>query len=309
MDMPTVMCCPAPLRAEALRRLFAANDSTQRESLGQAIAAADAEGQSAWAGLFIAGNPPQAAVWVQRTAGSTAIVWPPEPHAEAAADLLRAAAAYVDAQAIHLAQIIVSEHDGFDPHVMADCGFALLAKLLYLYADLPALFRDRSPSTQSPQFRGGAGDDAEALATLVERTYGGTLDCPSLNGVRSPADVLAGYRAQGEHLPQHWYVVADDRHQRRDLGVLILAEHPAARNWELIYMGVVPEARGRELGRQIVEFALETAARGRTERLVLAVDADNSPAIEMYRRAGFAEWDRRIVYARLTASPASTAPL
>ena len=34
----------------------------------------------------------------------------------------------------------------------------------------------------------------------------------------------------------------------RDVGVLLLADHPRARHWELMYMGLVPEARGTGLG-------------------------------------------------------------
>jgi ribosomal-protein-alanine N-acetyltransferase len=64
-------------------------------------------------------------------------------------------------------------------------------------------------------------------------------------------------------------------------------------------MGVVPEARGRGLGRRIVDFALAQAARAGTERLVLAVDAANGPALGVYRGAGFVEWERRTVYARM----------
>jgi ribosomal protein S18 acetylase RimI-like enzyme len=66
-------------------------------------------------------------------------------------------------------------------------------------------------------------------------------------------------------------------------------------------MGVVPEARGEQLGEQIVRRALRLAALRGAERLVLAVDEANVPALRAYRRAGFAVWDRRVVYARLQA--------
>jgi ribosomal protein S18 acetylase RimI-like enzyme len=88
--------------------------------------------------------------------------------------------------------------------------------------------------------------------------------------------------------------------------VLILAGHAAAGNWELVYMGVTPEARGRGLGANIVHFALNVAARGGAQRVVLAVDAANQPAVEMYRRAGFLEWERRTVFARLAGESFGT---
>jgi ribosomal protein S18 acetylase RimI-like enzyme len=139
----------------------------------------------------------------------------------------------------------------------------------------------------------------ERLAAVVARTYESTRDCPGLDGIRSMADVLAGYRAQGEYLAEHWCVVSA---AGVDVGALILANHPAVGNWELVYMGVAPEARGRGFGEQIVRFALEAASTAGVERLVLAVDAANEPALQVYRRTGFREWERRIVYARLRST-------
>ena len=56
---------------------------------------------------------------------------------------------------------------------------------------------------------------------------------------------------------------------------------------------------GLGLGRRITEFAVDATVAAGVERLVLAVDAGNEPALRVYRDVGFAEWDRRTVYARL----------
>ena len=70
---------------------------------------------------------------------------------------------------------------------------------------------------------------------------------------------------------------------------------------ELVYMGIVPAARGQGFGWQILQFALWQAELGKAERLVLAVDEDNEHALRTYRRAGLVVWDRRTVYARLSS--------
>jgi ribosomal protein S18 acetylase RimI-like enzyme len=85
----------------------------------------------------------------------------------------------------------------------------------------------------------------------------------------------------------------------RDVGVLLLADHPRAGHWELMYMGLVPEARGHGWGRHIARHAQWLARCAAVERIVLAVDAANRPALAMYERAGFAEWDRRSVFVRI----------
>lgn len=308
MTEPLVIRCPPELRAAALRLLHAAGDPLQQEGLADAVAAARTGGDSAFDGLFVAADQVGGACWVQPTAGRTAVVWPPAPRAPAGRRLLRSAAQYVDAANIPVAQINVAVRDAFDPAVMTDGGFSQLARLLYLYADVPRSYvravEHHPPAAGSYEFLGHADDDPAQLAALVEATYAGTLDCPALDGVRSSGDVLAGYRVQGGYLPQHWYRVKAPGPNGRPIGVLILSSYAATGNWELVYMGVVPQARGQGVGRVIVDFALQAAAQGGAERLVLAVDADNSHAVETYRAAGFIEWDRRVVYARLAENGA-----
>src|SRR5690606_11959544 len=91
------------------------------------------------------------------------------------------------------------------------------------------------------RFVASAGDQPQRLEQVIEQTYVGTLDCPGLDGVRSLDQVLDGYRSQGRHRPEHWYLV---QAEGQDVGALILAEHPGLGNWELIYMGLAPHVRG-----------------------------------------------------------------
>jgi mycothiol synthase len=111
--------------------------------------------------------------------------------------------------------------------------------------------------------------------------------------VRHIDDVLAGYRATGEFDPQRWLIV---RQAGQDVGCLLLAVHPETDQWELVYLGVTPAARGAGLGRQIVRHAQWMCQRGGARQLVLAVDADNTPALKLYASAGFVAWDRRPIY-------------
>jgi ribosomal protein S18 acetylase RimI-like enzyme len=111
-----------------------------------------------------------------------------------------------------------------------------------------------------------------------------------LNGVRSIADVLDGYRAYGVFNPKLWLIA---RHADSDVGCLILADHPRHGNLELVYMGVVPECRGRGWGGTLARQAQWMARTLGRPRLVLAVDAANQPAIAAYVAAGFQAWDRR----------------
>jgi ribosomal protein S18 acetylase RimI-like enzyme len=136
------------------------------------------------------------------------------------------------------------------------------------------------------------------LVELVERTYVDTLDCVGLNGQRRIKDVIDGYRKTGVFRAENW-LLAVDRNQGHDVGVLLIADHPQARHWELMYMGLVPEARGKSWGLELVRRGQWMARRAGVERIVLAVDAANRPALAMYDRAGFVAWDRRSVFVRV----------
>ena len=47
-----------------------------------------------------------------------------------------------------------------------------------------------------------------------------------------------------------------------------------------------------------MRHAQQLAHAAGVERIVLAVDAENIPAIKMYNETGFMAWDRRTVFVR-----------
>ncbi len=91
------------------------------------------------------------------------------------------------------------------------------------------------------------------------------------------------------------------RFEGRDVGCLLLADHPEHKQWELVYVGLVAAVRGRGLGIEAVRRAQFLAGRAGAKCLLLGVDADNQPAIAIYGQAGFAAWDRRSVLVRVMA--------
>ena len=310
-----VHVCPASLRATAVRWLHDRLPSDQQAALLQAVDGTAADDDEAWEGLFLAEQSRQliGVAWLQPAPGRTAVVWSPGIEGEAAERLFSAIARLVDAREIPLAQYLGGAtarsvaRDAARPvaEIVPDCGFYPLTSLAYLYADLTGargrLFESSASNCpvskdDSPAFLPFAGDAEARFIAVLEATYQQTLDCPQLDGVRAMADVLEGYRSQGRHLPQHWYFV---RRGDRDAGALILASHPGTGNWELVYMGVAPWARGGGLGRKIVRHALACATAEGAERLVLAVDAANRPARDAYLAEGFVEWDRRTIHVRL----------
>ncbi len=119
-----------------------------------------------------------------------------------------------------------------------------------------------------------------------------------LAAVRNPEDVLAGYRDTGAVDPWHWLLV---RNADRDAGCLLLADHPRHDTMEVLYLGLIPAARGRGCGKQlargpVVGPSCRPAATG------VGGGCGQPPAAETYMAVGFQAWQRRRLYVKQLAS-------
>jgi len=124
------------------------------------------------------------------------------------------------------------------------------------------------------------------IDSLVEATFVGTLDCPDLDGLRSPSDVVSGFlesKAWDASLPW-WVLCAEDK----PIGCALVNSHPQA-IFELAYVGLDPAWRGRGLGRALVNFATNSCRRLGGSCLTTAVDTKNWPACMIYDSLGFSE--------------------
>ncbi|TWU27310.1 GNAT family N-acetyltransferase [Bythopirellula polymerisocia] len=294
--------CPLSERKDALRCLHRGVSTDQQDALVATLEQLRRQDSTVLEGLFVAKDQREilAAAWVQRAEGNTAILWPPDFASPAAAELMQSLDGLLSEWGVPLAQMVIGKDAEVNLELLALAGFHKLVDLDYLSLENPKV--DANWPKGVLFFEPHAANQASRLQNLLLQSYDGTLDCPQLNGLRDPADVIASYQAQGVYEGEHWYLVQLDR---QDIGILILAKHDNGKVMELVYMGVVPSVRGRSLGEEILRHAIRCSARGRAERLVLAVDPQNAPAQTMYRRAGFAAWDRRTVYARISSKVAS----
>jgi len=288
-------------RTDALELLFCDHTSEERRQQVDELLGAMHNGDVSGEGLLGArrGGRLVGTVLSQVQPGRTAALWPPrvvDGEPDSTADRLLAAA--VDRLSGHrhvrLAQALVPLRAQDDTARLREAGFVHLADLLYLVSleiEFPA-----ADLSGPLRFGSCAGPRDSRLASLVEASYEGTLDCPLLNGLRAIGDVLEGYGANGIFHPELWLIA---RHAGRDVGCLILADHPRHGNLELVYMGVVPACRGHGWGRVLARKAQWLARRLGRPRLVLAVDAANQPGIAAYVAEGFQAWDRRRAMVRL----------
>jgi ribosomal protein S18 acetylase RimI-like enzyme len=212
--------------------------------------------------------------------------------------LLAAALRELHTGGMHLAQCLLPFGDAIAAAAIRRSGFTHSADLLYLVASSESF--PEAPLNQPFELESWNPADEPRLIRILNETYAGTLDCPEIDGLRDTADVLRGYLATGEYRPELWHIV---RHNGCDVGCLLLTLHPAGPHCELVYVGLVPSVRGRGWGIELTRHAQWLSRQVDAERLVLAVDASNEPAVRIYVAAGFAAWDRRQLWLKPLKTP------
>ena len=101
-----------------------------------------------------------------------------------------------------------------------------------------------------------------------------------------PAGFLLAVDASDRILGFHWTKV----HPRH-------GDHPAI--GEVYVVGVTPEAQGTGLGKALTVAGISHLQHQGLHAVMLYVDADNIPAVSLYRRLGFTRWDVDVMYAPL----------
>jgi ribosomal protein S18 acetylase RimI-like enzyme len=268
------------------------------ESRIQRMLAAQRNGELDMNGLFQArrGRELVGAAWGQVIPGRIAFCWPaslvPGEPEDTAIHLQSAVDNYLDREHVAVVQAVLPVRAVTDAMRLVQAGYHHLADLNYLVCHSDRFPREKPNSDLD--FEPFSPSNEAQLEKLVERTYVDSLDCVGLDGVRPIEDVLAGYRETGRYRPDWWLFV---RHGGQDVGCILLADHPAQDQCELMYLGMVPEVRGCGWGGQATRHAQWLIGSSR-ECMVLAVDDNNWPAQRIYSVTGFDIWDQRCVYVR-----------
>jgi ribosomal protein S18 acetylase RimI-like enzyme len=303
-DMPPIFSmCHEPLDSGADALALAAWAWPEEERPGQLAALAELTRQGLAEQIILVaarrGRRLSGAILAQILAGRAAVVWPPQTDDEFGAEtsslLLAEMKRRLTAADVRLAQAILDGASGRSARALQSAGFMHVGDLAYMAAEVTTF--PAQPPTLDFLLEPAGMAESPRLANVLEATYRGSLDCPLVDGLRPTADVLAGYRAVGQHRPEWWLIASEIiGGVRRDAGCLILADYPDQDQTEIVYLGVVAECRGRSWGLSLTRWAQWLARVAGRSRVVLAVDAENRPAITAYEQAGFAAWDRRSIF-------------
>lgn len=208
-------------------------------------------------------------------------------------EMIRQAQAAAKNRGVQLLQAMVVPECSDEGLLYAAVGMKHLARLIYMQSDAR-----QAPKRPVPPLEWQAyGRQTHSLfAGVIEKTYEGSLDCGSLNGMRHIEDILASHRATGQFDPALWRIGFD---RGEPVGVILLAYMEEQQSHEVAYMGCVAPFRRGGYGSALLAHGFELArARGVT-LITLSVDERNTPARKLYERFGFHEMMRRDVWVRL----------
>jgi ribosomal protein S18 acetylase RimI-like enzyme len=230
--------------------------------------------------------------WAYPTPGRTAVVWPPqlrpgEP-ASSAARLLASVDLFLRRQSVQLGQATPLPAQRDQIAWLTAEGYLPAAEILFLAC--PADQFPEAPPRTELTFQPYLPADRNRLERLLKQTYRHSQDCPQLHKLRDVRDVVDGYQQATGANSANWFFL---RHEGRDAGCLLLADHPDQDALEIMYLGLIPQARGCGWGFQATRQALWLARCAGRQRVSLAVDAHNQAALGVYVAAGFQGWDRR----------------
>jgi len=240
-------------------------------------------------GLFVArsGGKLHAAALVQALPGALGVAWAPRGDSAEAIDAVTdAACEWLRGRGVKVCQAFAAAGEAAAMLPLEHAGFRRTTQLVFMRSDSPTGLDPVQPltfTTDEPPF------SAEFATTLLA-THEGTLDCPELNATRTPAEVLAGFAPTPG---SEWYLASQGG---ECVGVVALQQATGFDSIDLAYLGVVPGARGRGLGAELLAFAVNEGCAARRFALTVSVDARNAPAVRLYERHGFAEYDRRAVW-------------
>lgn len=248
------------------------------------------------------GNPVGALLAVVRP-GRMAFLWPPVLHPGesgtlAAEELLRTAAGRLDAAGVVVTQCLLEKDDAVGREVLNASGFPYSTDILLLSRPVDDLEDLPAALDESLTIRAYDLSSHDEFKAVIERTYIDTLDCPGLSSCRSAEDALTSYRAASNFDGALWQLGCIDG---KGVGVLLEQEHRERLAREIVYLGIVPEARRKGLGRALLVRSLNAANAAGIESCEVAVDSENRYALNLYRALGFEEQRRFAVHLRLRA--------
>lgn len=200
---------------------------------------------------------------------------------------------------LRLLQALLDPSETENESTVREAGFVHLADLLYLERKVPQGNTQINYPANIEWIPYGPKTHGQ-FAQTIENTYEGSFDCVGLNGLRDVEDIIETHKASGVFTPETWWLACIDS---EPAGVILLSQVPHQSALEVVYMGVLPRARGQRIGDALLTKADQAARAGNFRTITLAVDETNTPAGRLYDRHRFQTTGKRRAFIGLIDAP------
>ena len=188
-------------------------------------------------------------------------------------------------------QAMMPENSCAAAKAVTDAGFTHLARLVHMTLDAKA---HPGEIDQRISWLAGGQYEEKLLEHVISSTYEGSLDCPALTGLRPVSDIIAGHKSSGIFTPQCWWIAHFDGHPS---GCLLMNDSSSSEQFcEIVYLGVVPQFRGKGIAKAMIAKASAEALRRGKSKIRLAMDDANIYAKRIYVGCGFATTSVQLAY-------------
>jgi ribosomal protein S18 acetylase RimI-like enzyme len=197
---------------------------------------------------------------------------------------------------VGLAQSLIPPENPLELEAFQAGGLKKIATLTYMERTVPRR-RERIDGQLPSELRleSYRPEHRARLEALLAETYRDTLDCPGLARLRKPSDVVEGHMKSGIFKPEWWvFLMKDDT----PVGISMMNVSKTKEAIELVYLGLIPEARGHGTGSALMAHSLRKVSGSPQKTVVLAVDDSNEPASKIYEHFGFRSTARRHAFVR-----------
>ncbi len=194
-------------------------------------------------------------------------------------------------------QCIINENEIEKEKILQKAGFRLLCPLNIMEANLLKNTLPNIENNSNINWLKFTDTPENEFENIIWATYENSLDCPEITGLRTKREILIGHKYSGDFTPRFWKILQCDN---KNAGIILLNQSvEQSDRLDLIYMGIVPEFRGRKLAKTMLTRTMIQAKNNAKTKMCLAVDSRNIPAINLYRKLGFCTIQRQKVFAIL----------
>jgi ribosomal protein S18 acetylase RimI-like enzyme len=244
--------------------------------------------------IAVEGDRVTGTIGVSLQPGRVGLVFPPELD-RAAGDvvdrLIDAAIRRLSRTGAAFIELVLDPNDESVAAPFLRAGFQHLTDAVLLEKRLDRTVA-KAPSSALEATAVEPGSERGRLTDLIRCINSGSLDCPELDAWRTPTDLLEAHHNHSLGGRARWWRYAADG---VDVGLVIgtVAEDDEA--WEILFLGVVPEQRGKSFGRRMLDHFHAQAAQ-ESHFVRVGVDSRNTYAQELYNGCSYRQTGRLRVW-------------